>query len=366
MIRVGLVGYGFAGKTLHAPYIIRVPELKLKVIASSSKEKVLADFPDAIVVSSYEEACTHPEVDLVVLATPNLTHYSLTKLALENDKHVVCDKPFTQTTAEARELVALAKSKGKHLCVYQNRRFDAEFLGIKEALKTGKIGEPRLYESRFDRLRPVVRDRWREKDQPCSGLWWDLGPHVIDQALVLFGLPKSVNLSLARQRGTNQADDFAHAVLDYGSLQVVMNAAVCVRTPLAARLTIHGTEASAQVPHLDCQETQILQGMTPDHPDFGINPENRITIYRGDNPKEPNVIQSETLSLPRGEHIEFYRKLAKAIEDSSAQPPVHTAYAVALMHILEGAEQAAREGKHFNLELSEDEIKDFESARSTL
>src|SRR5580658_3647818 len=213
-IRVGLIGYGFAGKTFHAPLIQSVPDLELTVIGSGKREVLQASFP-GITVCSAAEVPTHPDVDLVVIASPNESHYPLAAAALRAEKDVVIDKPFTVTLAEARSLAEMAKQHNRLLSVFHNRRWDSEILATQAILQTGVLGEVSHYESHLDRFRPVVRQRWREEPGPGAGLWFDLGPHLIDQALHLFGLPHSVNANFGILRPGGQTDDWAHVQLNY-------------------------------------------------------------------------------------------------------------------------------------------------------
>ncbi|EIN9780045.1 oxidoreductase [Escherichia coli] len=214
-IRVGLIGYGYASKTFHAPLIAGTPGLELAVISSSDETKVKADWPTVTVVSEPKHLFNDPNIDLIVIPTPNDTHFPLAKAALEAGKHVVVDKPFTVTLSQARELDALAKSLGRVLSVFHNRRWDSDFLTLKGLLAEGVLGEVAYFESHFDRFRPQVRDRWREQGGPGSGIWYDLAPHLLDQAITLFGLPVSMTVDLAQLRPGAQSTDYFHAILSY-------------------------------------------------------------------------------------------------------------------------------------------------------
>lgn len=169
-INIALIGYGFVGKTFHAPLIQSVDGLTLAVVSSRDEEKVKRDLPDVQVVATPEEAITHPDIDLVVIASPNATHAPVATLALNAGKHVVVDKPFTLDMQEARDLIALAEEKQLLLSVFHNRRWDSDFLGIKDVITQGTLGKVKLFESHIDRFRPEVRVRWREQNVPGSGL----------------------------------------------------------------------------------------------------------------------------------------------------------------------------------------------------
>ncbi|MBC7541100.1 MAG: oxidoreductase [Candidatus Sericytochromatia bacterium] len=270
-IRVGLVGYGFAGKTFHAPVIAAVPGLRLAAVASRQWEQLSADLPDVAVVADPLALVTGADVDLVVIASPNETHLPLALAALRAGRHVVVDKPFTVTLAQARELAEAARAEGRILSVFQNRRWDSDFLGARQIVAAGRLGEIVHYESHFDRFRPDVRARWREQSGPGTGVWFDLGPHLVDQALCLFGLPKTVSARLARQRDGAQTDDWAHVVLDYGRLQVILHGSM-LTAGNGPRFILHGTRGSWLKHGSDVQEDQLLAGMRPGDAGWGHDP----------------------------------------------------------------------------------------------
>ena len=199
-INVALIGYGAAGKIFHAPFLTRVSGLQLTHVVSSSAAKVHADLPDVRVYATAAEAFADPSINLVVIATPNDSHFDLAKRALEVGKHVLIDKPFTITLTEAVEVVALASAANLLLCVYQNRRFDSDFLTVRKLVSSGELGDVLHFESHFDRNRPEVKQRWREMDVVGAGLWYDIGPHLIDQAIQLFGRPVGVYADMESQR----------------------------------------------------------------------------------------------------------------------------------------------------------------------
>ncbi|PLB94655.1 oxidoreductase, partial [Klebsiella pneumoniae] len=261
-INIALIGYGFVGKTFHAPLIRSVPGLNLAFVASRDEEKVKRDLPDVTVIASPEAAVQHPDVDLVVIASPNATHAPLARLALNAGKHVVVDKPFTLDMQEARELIALAEEKQRLLSVFHNRRWDSDYLGIRQMIEQGTLGAVKHFESHFDRFRPEVRVRWREQNVPGSGLWFDLGPHLIDQALQLFGLPQSVQGNIATLRDGAEINDWAHVVLNYPAHKVILHCSMLVAGG-SSRFTVHGDKGSVIKARADQQESQLLAGVVP-------------------------------------------------------------------------------------------------------
>src|SRR5271166_585660 len=211
-LKVGIVGYGSAAATFHVPLILNVQGLELVAIASRDPEKVRASLPQVETCATPEALFARHDIDLVVIATPNETHYPLTAKALEAGKHVVTEKAFTLNVVEALDLIARAGRAERVLSVFHNRRWDADFLTIQQILASGELGRLAHFESHFDRYRPAVQKRWRDSGGRGSGLWYDLGSHLVDQALRLFGAPQTISLDLAKQRDGARADDWFHAV----------------------------------------------------------------------------------------------------------------------------------------------------------
>jgi predicted dehydrogenase len=345
-IRVALIGYGFVGKTFHAPLIKSVPGLEIAVVGSGNPGKVRADLPDAQVIADPMAAATSAAADLVVIASPNETHMPLAAAALNAGKDVVVDKPFTVTLAEARKLTELALKQERLLSVFQNRRWDSDFLGARAVIEEGRLGEVLHFESHFDRFRPEVRPRWREMPGPGSGVWYDLGPHLADQALQLFGLPKTVAANLATQRRGAQTDDWFHVLLHYDRLRVILHGSVVVAggTP---RMAIHGTGGSWLKDGLDVQEEQLISGVIPGQPGWGQDPRPAF-FYNG------RDSQPLELPLPDGDQRQFYIGIRDAIRNQEANP-VSPAQAVVVMAVLETAIQSSNSGQALPLPLTEAE-----------
>ncbi|MCJ2138503.1 oxidoreductase [Methylobacterium sp. E-066] len=344
-IRVGLIGYGYSGKTFHAPLIRAVPALDLRVVASSDPAKVRSDLPGMAVIADPAAVAASDDVNLVVIASPNDTHAPLARLALEAGKHVVVDKPFTLDLAEARGLVALARRQGRLLSVFHNRRWDSDFLSVRKAIADSVLGKVRHFESHFDRFRPQVRDRWREGAGPGGGIWYDLGPHLVDQALQLFGLPDRVTANLARLRTGARSDDWAHVVLEYPDLRAVLQASMLVAGG-SPRFVVHGEAGSLVKQRLDIQEQQLLAGMVPGAPGWGEDPDG-IAIHdcTGAVAHAPAVA---------GDQRRYYEGVARqltqgAIESSAALE------ALQVMACIEAALISARTGTSVALALTAEE-----------
>jgi predicted dehydrogenase len=343
-IRVGLVGFGFAGQTFHAPVLSAVPGLVLAAIASSQPQKVQAEWPSVSVEPDAAALCARSDIDLVVVATPNAQHHPIAKAALEAGKHVVVDKPFTLDAAQARDLAELATRRSRLLSVYQNRRFDADYLTLRDVLASGQIGRPVYFESHFDRFRPVVRERWREQAVPGAGLWVDLGAHLLDQAVQLFGKPDALLLDTATLRDGAQVEDHFHALLRYDTgphapLRVVLHATT-LAAHAAPRYILHGTRGSYVKHGVDPQEDALRAGGRPGGKGWGVDPvlgELKAMAIE-------NWMRDSTVPNRRGNYLDYYAAVRDAIQGVGPNP-VPPEEAVALMELLDLGARSAREGR---------------------
>ena len=334
-IRVALLGFGYAGRVFHAPLIAATPGFDLRVLGTRRPSSETG-YPGTITVADPLAAARHPEVDLVVIATPNESHAPLAQAALRAGKHVVVDKPFTVSLDQARALATLAGDTGRGLSVFQNRRWDSDFLGLRRILAESTLGQVVEVRSEMSRYRPEVRDRWRERAGPGSGVWYDLGPHLVDQALVLFGVPSIVAADLRIQRRGGMAVDWFHVVLGYGRVRVILSASMLAASP-APRFLVRGTEGSLTRVGWDPQEAQLLGGVTPGTPGWGMDPE-PITIHRGD-PVEVHQVEP-----PPGDYLAYYAALRDSIA-SGTEPPVTAGQACSVMAVLDAGERSSAEGR---------------------
>lgn len=301
-IKVSIIGYGLSGKTFHAPLIKACPEFDIVAIASSRSNEIKQDFPNAK-QCAFEEALTL--CDLVVITTPHQLHFEQAKAALIAGKHVVVEKPCTATTQQATELFELAKKKKCCLKVFFNRRYDADFLTLKKMIEAGSFGEVITIESHFDRFIPTPKENaWREKPGSQSGVWWDLGPHLIDQAMQLMGIPESIDFDIGSQRQAH-AVDFFNVTLKYSGARRIHLRASCIVNDFGFRFRVHGTKGSAIFETLDVQESQLRSGMSIDDTKFGIYPESSIKVSEG-----------IKVNAEKGCYLHFYKDVISCIKEN--------------------------------------------------
>ncbi len=321
---MAVAAHGSASRVFHIPLLRTIPGLRLRTVVSRRPDEVRAALPDVRAEADFAAACADPAIALVVIPTPNATHAPLAAQALAAGKHVVVDKPFTLDVAEAEALLAQARAAGRLVSVFQNRRWDSDFLTLRRLLAEGAVGVPTHFESHFDRFRPRVPDRWRDRAGPGAGLWYDLGPHLVDQAVQLFGPPQAVFVDLAAQRDGATADDRFHALLRYDRLRVVLHA-----TALAAaetpRFVVHGTAGSWVKHGLDTQEEALKAGTMPGAAGWGHDPRpGRLTTADGtvDTPGEP------------GDYRQYYLATRDAIAGDGPNP-VTPEDALTVMRVIE-------------------------------
>ena len=354
IIGVGLVGYGFAGKTFHAPLIRAVEGLELRAIASSDAGKVKKDFPGMDVFADPADMFARAGIDLVVIATPNDSHAPLARAAIAADKHVVIDKPFALDMVEARDLIAKAERRSRLLSVFHNRRWDSDFLAAKFGVESGVLGRVTHFESHIDRFRPEVRDRWRERRGLGAGLWYDLAPHMIDQALQLFGLPERVLANLFLQRPGAQVDDWAHAVLVYPELRVILHASM-IAAGGSPRFLVHGDKGSLVKRGIDQQEAQLLDGMLPGASGWGVDLD-RMEIWN-------SARECRGMPTPAGDHRRYYAGIRDALQGTAPNivPPIQ---ALAVMAVLEAAMTSSTACASSIVPLTEEERGAFAASRN--
>lgn len=343
MVRVGLIGFGLAGQAFHAPVIRGVKGMELACILERHGSKSTERYPEVRVARTLEEMLSDKTIGLCVVATPNDSHYSYTKACLEAGRDVVVDKPFTPTMAEAEELVRLAAEHGRLLSVYQDRRWDGAFLTVKKLVASGALGSVVEYEARFDRFRLEAKpEAWREiPDFAAAGVLWDLGPHLIDGALVLFGEPETVWASAFCQREVSKVDDSFDVHMEYPHLRATLRARIIAYAP-GHHLLLHGREGSFVKYGMDPQEEILRSENCPDGldwgADWGLEPEEKWgTLSRVGG--EVRRVRTE-----RGDYRGFYANVRDAIE-KKAPLDVTPEQALRTMRALLLAHKSSREGR---------------------
>ena len=334
-ISAGMIGFGLAGAVFHAQLIRAVPGLRPTHVCTSRTAE--AQQAGLAVAESADAMLADPGIDLIVIASPNHTHFPLARAALMAGKHVVVDKPIAVTIEEADELIALARTRQRLLTVFHNRRWDGDFLTLRHLIDEGQLGEIMLYEAWWDRFRPTIKQGWRETATPGGGLLNDLGPHLIDQAISLFGWPEAISADIAAQRQGVCVDDYFALTLYYGEKRVRLGASTLVVHP-RPRFAAHGMRGSFVKHGLDPQEAQLRAGILPTAGGFGVDaPEHYGTFYSADG--QSSIIPTET-----GRWVAFYEAVRDAIR-SGAPAPVDPADARAGLALIELARRSAREGR---------------------
>ncbi len=322
-IRVAVLGFGLGGRVFHVPFVSAIPGLELAAIVQRQGDEAAAAYPGVRVRRSAEEAFADPAIDLVVVATPNDTHFNLASRALQAGKHVVVDKPITSTSQQARELIALAKAQGKVLAPFHNRRFDGDFLTVRKLRAELKLGRIVTVESHFDRFRPMQRTgSWKEAGGPANGLLFDLGPHLIDQALALFGPPQAITATIRGDRDETDIDDAFSVLLEYTGEGTTYVRYECRATMLAAdpapRFRVHGTHGSYVKSGVDPQEAALLGRARP--PMLGTDEAwlreaetawGTLTVALDRN--EPGSLERMACATERGDYRLFYANVRDAI-----------------------------------------------------
>lgn len=343
-LRVGLVGYGLAGSAFHAPLIATTPGLRLHAVATTSPQRraqLAAEHPQARAVDHAGQLLADPSaLDLVVIASPNQTHVPIARAALQAGLPVVVDKPIAATTAEARELAELASARGLMLTVFQNRRWDSDFRTVKQLLADGVLGTVHRFESRFERWRPQLTPGWRESADPAQagGVLYDLGSHLVDQALHLFGPAVSVYAEVDARRPGAAVDDDAFVALTHacGVRSHLWMSALAGQ--LGPRLRVLGDRSAYTVHGLDPQEAALRAGQRPGA-GWGLVPEADWGLLGTEDDAKPNP------SLP-GDYPAFYAAVAAALRAGAPEKaPVDPYDAVAALTVLEAARLSAAEGR---------------------
>ncbi|MGX5689812.1 Gfo/Idh/MocA family oxidoreductase [Arcticibacter tournemirensis] len=295
-IVTGILSYGMSGRVFHAPFVDINPLFDLYAVTERNKKKAQERYANVISYNSVDELLSDPKVELVIVNTPNNTHFEFAKKALEAGKHILVEKPFASSSEEAKQLFDLGRQNGCKVMVYQNRRFDSDFQSVKSVIQDGSLGRLIEVNFRFDRYRREISQKtFKEEPLPASGLRYDLGPHLIDQVISLFGKPLAVRGSSGSFRPDSKVDDYIHYHLVFpGNLNVFITSSLLVADPLPS-FVVHGTEGSFIKSRADVQETQLDQGMSPNDSGYGIEPdgsEGRLTTIDKEGKRKTEYITS--------------------------------------------------------------------------
>lgn len=317
VINTAVIGFGLAGSVFHAPIISSTEGFNLKAIYTANSKRqthARAAYPGTVILSDLKEILCDDNIQLVVVAAHNAYHYSLAEEAVLAGKNVVVDKPFTIDSRDADRLIELAQKKNVVLSVFQNRRWDGDFLTVKKVVESGMLGSLVEFESHWDRFQNFPKGNWREEAAPGSGQWYDLGPHLVDQAVALFGLPSAVTADLRVQRECAETIDNFEVILHYDKLKVTLKVGMLVKIP-TPRFILLGENGSFVKYGLDVQEDDLSAGFTPlNKPNWGREPEARYgrisAIVNG-------VSIDGTIKSEAGDYREYYKNVHRAITEGA-------------------------------------------------
>ncbi len=326
-IKVALVGFGKSATVFHLPLLRVLSEYEIDSVISSREDEVQKLLPGVKVFANLEEALVNSSAELYIITTPHHLHYSQAKQVLHAGKHVVIEKPFVMRISEGEELIKLSEEKQVILSVYHNRRWDSGFLTLQKLIKEHTLGEISLYECRYERFRPEVQDRWRENDPLYGGLWWDLAPHLIDQALVLFGEPDDYHIDTAIQREKSQVIDYFQIIFKYTQRRVLLKANLLAHYK-APHLLVHGAKASFLREEMDSQEEALKLGLDPSSSNWGkdVKPCSYLITHA--------AAETQPITAVPGAYENFYKLLYQSIIEKT-EPPVTGKEALKVIQILE-------------------------------
>lgn len=340
-IKTAILSFGLSGKVFHAPFIHLHPGFELKAIWERTKSESTEVYPYVHIARSIEELLDDKSIELIVVNTPTGTHFDYAKKALEANKHVVVEKAFTTTVDEAVELDRLATENNRLLSVFQNRRWDSDFQTVQKVISDGLLGPVHEAEFHFDRYKEELSPKLhKETAAPGAGLLYDLGPHLIDQAVCLFGMPDAVFADIRTLRRNSQVDDYIDLLLYYPSIRVRLKSSLLVKEPLPS-FTVHGLYGSFIKSRADIQEGALLAGGKPDQPNWGVEPESEMGLL---NTKIHGMEERRTIPTIAGNYSHYYVRLYDALT-GKGENPVSAKDGIRVMQILEAARTSSRERK---------------------
>lgn len=336
-IRTGLCAFGMSGKVFHAPFLHCMPEFELTAVVERHEKKAKADYPEIHSYPTVEEMLGDHSIELVVVNTPNISHYEYVKMALLANKHVIVEKPFAATSEQARELVRVANKQKRFLCVYQNRRWDSDFLTAKEVIEKKLLGDLIEAEIHYDRYRLELNSKKPHKEKADTGVGtiYDLGPHLIDKAIVLFGKPDAVFAIVQSHRPHSLIDDYFDIKLLYTNFTCTLKSSLLVREPQAGYI-LHGVKGSFIKSMADNQETTLQKGVSPCIPGWGEEAESDWGILHTE--INGHIVRKRYPSVP-GDYANFY-KMVYGVLTRNEESPVALEDSLLNMQIIESARQS--------------------------
>jgi predicted dehydrogenase len=343
MIDVGLIGFGLAGRAFHAQVIRAVAGLRLAAILQRSGNQAAEKYPEVRVVRTLAELLAMPAIRLIVVATPNVTHEPIARACLEAGRDVVVDKPFTTTLKEAEGVVALAEKRGRLITVYQNRRYDGDFQAIRQLVAEGTLGKIVRFETNYDRFRPELKTgAWREREEPGAGILFDLAPHLIDHALVLFGVPEAVTADVRRERAAAVVDDAFDVMLHYPDGMRAVLRSTMLAAAQRPRFVLQGTAGAFFKQTFDPTEINLRNGIVPEKGAWGAEPPEDwgvLTTVDGN-----GAAVKRSVPPAACDYRDYYANVRDAIL-GKAELAVKPEYALQVMRVLEMAQESSREGR---------------------
>ena len=340
-IKTAVCSFGMSGRTFQAPFLHVMPEFEFYAVWERSKNLAAELYPSVRTYRTLEEMLADAAVELVIVNTPNYTHYDYTKLALQAGKHVIVEKPFTVTEKEAFELIDLAEKKGKKLSVYQSRRFDSDFRTVRRVVQSGVLGKIVEAEIHYDRYTPALSPKvHKETPGPGRGLLYDLGSHLIDMVLQLFGEPESIFADLFIIRDNSLVDDYMEVLLFYPGLRVRLKSSYLVREPLPA-FSFFGHKGTFLKSRGDVQERQLLAGGMPEGDDYGVESDNDRGLLHTE--IDGKVVR-EKVPTERGDSRDYFKDIAGAIRDGKPVPVTGEEGAL-VIRVIEKAYESLKEKK---------------------
>ena len=340
-VKAAILSYGMSGRVFHAPFINLHPGFDLAGSWERSKKSIAQDYPGVKSFPSFEALLDDSSVELVIVNTPTYTHFEYAKQSLLANKHVVVEKAFTATAAEAKELKALAEQKGKMLSVFQNRRWDSDFKTVQHVINQGVLGDLREVSFSYDRYNPALSPKLhKETPGPGAGVVYDLAPHITDQALTLFGPPTHVFADIHVMREKSKVEDYFEILLYYPSMRVRLRATCFAREPVPSYV-LHGTKGSFLKTRADVQEAALQTGKRPSGSDWGTEPETEQGVLHTE--VDGKVIRESVKTL-QGNYMDYYDGVYKAIVNNQ-NPPVTADDGILVMRVIESAFRSWREKK---------------------